>query len=171
MTDNPRPPLPVEDMLDALIGDTSSDYNDGDHPGYYRHVWLPATGRLTLHYEPEGVTWAIVSRDIVEQIRANAELATTAAARERDLRAELRRRDDLIGHLRMALDRAERSVRDLADAHRPEKCAPSEVERLRALLGEVLPYFAIPGHPGVPCHRTDWIPDRTLADWCQRAGL
>lgn len=52
-----------------------------------------------------------------------------------DARAERRQLSDRIGHLRMALERAERKIQDLAETHSPTKCAPEEIQRLRTLLG------------------------------------
>lgn len=49
--ENELEPLPVATLLEELIGDTSSDYADGDHPGYFRHVYNPETGTLHVHYE------------------------------------------------------------------------------------------------------------------------
>jgi hypothetical protein len=47
--------LPVEALLNALIGDSSSDLADGDNPGYFRYVFNPETGVLHVHYEhPDG---------------------------------------------------------------------------------------------------------------------
>lgn len=46
----------------------------------------------------------------------------------------------------------------------------AEVERLRALLDEVLGHFTQKGHPGEPCVRTGWIRERTLAGWHAAVG-
>jgi hypothetical protein len=45
--------LPVEQLLEELIGDQSSDYADGDHPGYYAYEYDQATGLLTVTYDPD----------------------------------------------------------------------------------------------------------------------
>lgn len=50
---SPKTAMPAETLLDQLIGDTSSDYADGDHPGYFRHTFDATTGRLTVRYEPD----------------------------------------------------------------------------------------------------------------------
>lgn len=51
MTD--RPPLPVQELLGNLIGDTSSDYNDSDEPGWYWHTWDEDASTLTVEYKPD----------------------------------------------------------------------------------------------------------------------
>jgi len=45
--------LPVRALLDELIGDQSSDYADGDHPGYFRWTWDEPSGVLTVSYEAD----------------------------------------------------------------------------------------------------------------------
>lgn len=44
-----------------------------------------------------------------------------------------------------------------------------EVERLRALLTDVVSRFTIPGHPGRPCLRTHWIPVEKVEKWRESA--
>jgi hypothetical protein len=46
--------LPVEDLLEELIGDKSSVHNDGDHPGYYSYAYEPTAGILTVTFEADG---------------------------------------------------------------------------------------------------------------------
>lgn len=46
-------PLSVADLLDELIGDASSDYNDGDNAGYYNSIFNSQTGILTVSYTPD----------------------------------------------------------------------------------------------------------------------
>jgi hypothetical protein len=43
--------LPVEQLLQDWLGDTSSDYADGDHPGYFRWSWDDVDQVLTVRYE------------------------------------------------------------------------------------------------------------------------
>jgi hypothetical protein len=50
----PKAAMPADVLLDELIGDTSSDYADGDNPGYFRYSFDPASGELTVRYEPDG---------------------------------------------------------------------------------------------------------------------
>lgn len=53
-TDVPEKPiLPVETLLAELIGDQSSDYNDGDRPGYYGFKFDQEAGLLTVNYDPD----------------------------------------------------------------------------------------------------------------------
>jgi hypothetical protein len=45
--------LSVPELLEEVIGDQSSDYNDGDNHGYYDYEFDPATGLLTVDYAPD----------------------------------------------------------------------------------------------------------------------
>jgi hypothetical protein len=48
-----RTALPLTTLLAETIGDGTSDYNDGDHAGYYSYGYDPETGLLTVDYEPD----------------------------------------------------------------------------------------------------------------------
>ena len=61
---------------------------------------------------------------------------------------------------------AQETIRERGE--RAEK-AEAEVERLRALLSEVVGYFTEKGYPGEACLRTGWIRVGTVDEW--RAAL
>lgn len=45
--------LPIAELLNELIGDQSSDYNDGDHPGYYSWTYDPEMSLLAIQYDAD----------------------------------------------------------------------------------------------------------------------
>jgi len=48
-----RAVLPVQELLDEMLGDWSADHDDGDNPGYYVWSYDETSGILTVQYDAD----------------------------------------------------------------------------------------------------------------------